>query len=80
MPDPKIEKHFDLLKAMPREFRNLADWGWTKLRADIQVQAVRNGATPAEAAVISARLSRLVVSQMYGDIMRARAMTPAGQG
>lgn len=74
MYDPKVEKHLKQMQAMPREFKALAEWGWSELRREIMVKAIENGATPADAAVIAARLSRLVVAQMYGDISRARLM------
>jgi hypothetical protein len=74
MDDPKVEKHLRMLNAMPRDFRELAEYGWTRLRPELYEQAIKHGATPVDARVIAARLARLVVSQMYGDIMRARTM------
>jgi hypothetical protein len=78
--DPKVEKQLNQLQAMPREFRALAEWGWAKLRNEIYTEAVKNGADPQLARVMAARLSRLVVSQMYGDISRARSVTPINHG
>lgn len=75
MPDPKVEKHLRMLSALPSDFRKLADWGWTKLKPEIERQARDHGATPEEASQIAARLSRLVCAQIYGDIKRARTMT-----
>lgn len=74
MYDPKVEKHLRMLSAMPRDFKALAEWGWSELRADIQRKALEHGASPRDAAVIAARLSRLVVVQIYGDIKRAATM------
>lgn len=72
MYDPKIEKQLRQLDALPREFKALAEWGWSTLRADIHRKAIEHGATPDEAAVMASRLARLVVAQLYGDIRRAR--------
>lgn len=78
--DPKVEKQMKMLTAMPSDFRALAEWGWGELRNKIYARAVESGADPQLARVIAARLSRLVVSQMYGDISRARSMAPVNHG
>ncbi|MCA1834348.1 MAG: hypothetical protein LC750_16760 [Actinobacteria bacterium] len=76
MPDPKIEKYERMLHAIPAEFRQLATWGWTELRADIARQAVAAGASRELAAVMASRLARLVVGQMYQDIRLASSTLP----
>lgn len=72
MVDPKIAKYERMLHAMPREFRQLAEWGWTRLRNDITSEARKAGADPELAAIIGSRLARLVVGQVYQDITIAR--------
>lgn len=80
MDDPKINKYERMLLALPSDFKSLATWAWTELRPTLRRHAINCGATPDEANVLSSRLSKLVVTQMYGDIKRARQMTPAGRG
>lgn len=77
MDDPKINKYERMLQSMPREFRQLAEWGWTRLRNDITNEAAKAGAEPHLAAAIGARLARLVVGQVYQDISLARQMNGA---
>lgn len=69
---PTITKHERMLQAMPADFKRLATWAWTELRPTLRKHALDCGATPDEAIVMASRLARLVVSQMYGDIKRAR--------
>jgi hypothetical protein len=69
---PKIDKHERMLSALPNDFKRLATWAWTELRPTLRKHAIDCGATPEEAIVMASRLSRLVVTQMYGDIKRAR--------
>lgn len=66
-----------MLMAMPSEFRDLATWAWTELRPRIDKYASQHGMNPIDAAHLAARLSRLVVTQMYGDITRARVAPKA---
>lgn len=72
MDDRQTDKQQRMLLAMPREFREVATWAWTELRPRIDKFATEHGMNPIESAHLAARLSRLVVTQMYGDISRAR--------
>lgn len=79
MANPKIEKYERMLHAMPRDFRELATWGWTQLREDIRKHALDAGADPDLAVVIASRLARLVVGQVYQDITIARNAAAAAK-
>jgi hypothetical protein len=70
--DPKIERYEAILAAMPAEFRSLAEWGWLELREAIEARAIAASVDPASAHAMAARLARLVVTQLYGDIKRYR--------
>jgi hypothetical protein len=70
--DPRQNKFERQLLAMPKEFRDVATWGWTVLKPQIETYAVAHGLPRIDAARMGARLARLVVTQMYGDITRAR--------
>jgi hypothetical protein len=74
MGDPKIDRYEHMLHAMPADFRELATWGWTELRENIRKHAIAAGADPGHAAVISSRLARLVVGQVYQDITLRRQL------
>jgi hypothetical protein len=74
--NPKITRYENMLMAMPRDFKELATWAWTDLRKQLYKHAVNCGATPALAHVLAARLSKLIVTQMYGDIKRDQQLTP----
>jgi hypothetical protein len=74
---PRINKYERMLTAMPPDFRNLATWAWTSLRPTLYKHAIECGATPDEANIMASRLAKLVVTQMYGDIKRARQLPPA---
>ena len=76
MSNPKIEKYERLLAAMPSEFRQLASWGWTTLMPQLEAQALAAGATPTGAAVMAARLARMVCGQIINDIGIERATHP----
>lgn len=76
MDHPKITKYENMLMAMPRDFKELATWAWTDLRSQLYKHALNCGATPELAHVLAARLSKLVVTQMYGDIKRDQKMSP----
>jgi hypothetical protein len=78
--DPRTNKYERQLAAIPREFRELATWGWTTLKPQIEKFAQQHGMTPPEAARLGARLSRLVITQMYGDISRGRKLPVVGRG
>lgn len=79
MDDPKIDRYERMLTAMPRDFKELATWAWTDLRANLYKHAINCGAPPPLAHVVAARLSKLVVTQMYGDIKRAAMTSPASR-
>jgi hypothetical protein len=74
MDDPKITKYERMLQSLPREFRQLAEWGWSRLREDITREAMKAGAEPHLAASMGARLARMVVGQVYQDIALARQL------
>jgi len=80
MPDPKIDRYEKMLMAMPSDFKSLATWAWTELQPALRRHALNCGATPDLANVVAARLSKLVVTQMYGDIKRSLQMTTQNRG
>ena len=74
MSDPKIDKYERMLERLPREFKQLAEWGWSRLREDITREAIKAGADPHLAATMGARLARMVIGQVYQDIKLAREL------
>lgn len=75
MSNPKVDRYEQMLERLPREWKQLAEWGWSQLREEITREAIKAGAEPELAAVIGARLARLVVGQVYQDIKLAREIS-----
>jgi len=78
MEDPKVDKHERMLMALPSDFKKLAAWGWTDLRIQIYKHAIAQGVETLEAGRMASRLSRLVCTQLYGDITRWRQTARGG--
>lgn len=74
MDDPRVARQERQLLALPSDFRKLATWAWTELRPTIERHALDQHMDPILASQLGARLSRLVATQMYGDITRARVV------
>jgi len=70
--DRTLARYEHIISTIPADFRQLAEWAWTSLRADLERHARNCGADPDHAALIAGRLAQLVVKQVYGDIKRAR--------
>lgn len=66
------------MAAMPREFRQLAEWAWTELRPAIDRHVSKHGVDPIASAQIAARAARVLVRELYTDIRIAR-MPKIGQ-
>jgi hypothetical protein len=74
MDDKRVNNQERQLMALPSDFRKLATWAWTELRPTLEKHALEQHMDPVLAKQLAARLSRLVASQMYGDITRARVV------
>lgn len=74
MDDKRVNKQERQLMALPSDFRKLATWAWTELKPTLEKHALDQDMDPILARQLAARLARLVVTQMYGDITRARVV------
>lgn len=76
MDNKRVDNQERQLMALPAEFRKLATWAWTELKPQIEKHALSHHMHPELSRQLAARLARLVVTQMYGDITRARVVKP----
>lgn len=74
--DPKVERQARQLAKLPPEFARLAEWGWGELRASIAAQVRRHGLDVITSEQIAARVARIVVTQVYGDVKLYHATRP----